>query len=431
MNRKYIIGVGITVLVLTINQVFIQYWLKQKQDDAAIINISGKQRMLSQKISALFYQSKYQNQSKESLQKVFYQWKDTHQNLLSIHENYTEKTKNEIHIKLLDIGKNISFIQSFINKNDISKSELNEIYLNQQDFLIKMDSIVYLFQKDANNKLSFIVRIEYILFSISLLILILEVFLIYKPITKNLKLVYNNLKLKNNALNESIKDIEIKNFRLEEYIYLTSHNLQEPLKAIYSIANILSEQYKNKFDKQGNELLNHLKLKSKKMSEMIKVLLDYNVIGKDSVIEITDLNTILEQVYMNLQDERIETDATISWSKLPTIHCMPYEIKTLFYNLISNAIKFSKENTKPIISIDFKEEEKNWLFWVKDNGIGLSVEIQEKVFKIFQKGNEVNKYSGDGVGLALCKKIVELHKGKIWVESPKNNFTYFYFKIKK
>lgn len=431
MNKRYILGVIITVFALTLNQAFIQYWLRKKENDAEILNISGKQRMLSQKINVLFYQNTHPKDISKLLNKIFIQWKETHQKLKKHLEDKSSNDSKIIFSKLQALDKNIAFVESLLNKRNLSKEELNIIYLNQQDFLQQMDKIVYLLQEDANRKLKFIVQIEYILYAISLLILILEVYLIYRPISNKINKTNSKLLTKNKELHDTLEELEVKNDRLEQYAFLTSHDLQEPLMNVNSIANILDENYKDKLDDQGHELLKHLKLKSSRISNMIKGLVDYNVVGTNSKFEDLDLNTILEEIYNDLKDERLDSDAAINWNELPMIRGLYFEIKILFFNLISNAIKFRKENVSPEILIDFKEEKNQWFFWIIDNGIGMNTESLERIFKMFKGIDQNAKYSGKGIGLAICKKIVDLHKGKIWVETSDDDKTYFYFTITK
>lgn len=431
MNKRYILGILITVLALTINQAFIQYSLKQKEDDAEIINVSGKQRMLSQKISVLFYQNYYQNESSEVLQQTINQWKETHQKLKAKKEKDTSDKNAILYSRLLSLDTKIEFIIAQIGKKEITKDDLNKIYLNQHNFLKEMDEIVSLLQKDANDKLSFIIFIEYLLFAISLFIIVLEVFIIYKPISKNIKITNSKLLEKNIELNNALKDLEIKNDKLQHYIYLASHDLQEPVKNVYAIANLLDVNDNNNFDNQTKELLKLLKLKTARISNMIKELIDFHNLGINLKLEKVDLNNVLEEVVNDFNDELTILNITISWKKLPIITVFPEEIKVLFYNLVGNAIKFKNENVTPILSLDFEEKEKYWQFWLETNSINMSIRAIEKVFDLFNKNKDNKKYSGTGITIALYEKVVEMHNGKSWIESTKEKNIRFYFTIPK
>ena len=431
MNKRYILGIVITVLALTVNQAFIQYWLKQKEDDAEIINISGKQRMLSQKISVLFYQNYYQNQSSELLHQTINQWKETHQNLKSKKEKEASDENAILYSKLLSLDTKIEFIVSQVDKKEISKDDLNKIYFNQQIFSNEMDEIVYLLQKDADSKLSFIIFIEYCLFAISLFIIVLEVFIIYKPISKKIKIANNKLLEKNRELNKALKDLEIKNDKLQHYIYLASHDLQEPVKNVYAIANLLDSSDNNDLDNQTKELLKLLKLKTARISNMIKELIDFHNLGINVKLEKVDLNKVLEEVVNDFKDELNILNITISWEKLPTIKVLHEEIKILFYNLVGNAIKFRNENVTPNLSLDFEEKEKYWQFWLETNSINMSIRAIEKVFDLFNKNKDNKKYSGKGITIALYERVVKMHNGKSWIESTKEKNIRFYFTIPK
>ena len=431
MNRKYVIGVCITVIVLTINQTFIQYSLRQKVDDAEIINISGKQRMLSQKINTLFYQNFFENDS-TLLSTTFKQWKETHFDLKERYNVGRKRFDKNIYSKFSELDKNINYAENFLERNNITQKELNSLYVNQQEFLRKMDNIVNELQESADRKLSFIVFIEYLLFAISLLILILEVYLIYMPTSKRMKL--NNMKLimKNKELNEALNEVEVKNKKLEQYVYLASHDLQEPVKNIYALSDLLSSQIDTKKDEQTSELLKHIKLKTSKISNTIKELIDYHNVGTNQVFEEIDLNAIFSEIKTNLKDELEESNVIVEAKKLPSIVGLKEEIKILFFNIIGNALKFRDDNLQTELVLNFEEEENDfWCFWLESNNIRMNNESLKRVFQDINNPSKENSYSGIGISVALCEKIIKLHHGKSWIGTTVNDKTKFYFTISK
>ena len=228
-----------------------------------------------------------------------------------------------------------------------------------------------------------------------------------------------------------IKEIEYKNEELEQYTYITSHDLQEPLNTIIGYVDIFNEKYKSQFNDIDKKILGYLVDASQRMKVLIKNLLDYGRIGKNIKIEKIDCNTIIENIKKDLATTIEIKNAKISYKNLPTIYGEKINIHLLFQNLISNALKFIRKDTIPEISISSEENSDFWTLIVKDNGIGIEKKHLPKIFKIFQRLHNINEYEGTGIGLAHCKKIVDLHKGKIWVESSKNSGSTFYFTISK
>jgi light-regulated signal transduction histidine kinase (bacteriophytochrome) len=164
------------------------------------------------------------------------------------------------------------------------------------------------------------------------------------------------------------------------------------------------------------------------MQTLIKDLLDYSRIGHDKTKTLIDCNKILQDVLQDLNTSIKESNARIDVGKLPVIKGYT-DIKSLFQNLISNAIKFRKKDTAVNINVYAEANYHEWIFKVQDNGIGIEKKYHERIFTIFQKLHSQKHYAGTGIGLALCKKIVELHGGKIWVESDPKKGTTFYFTI--
>lgn len=230
------------------------------------------------------------------------------------------------------------------------------------------------------------------------------------------------------SLNNSFNDIKNKNKELEQFTYIASHDLQEPLLTITGFVNLLNENYGNQFDEVGQKSLSYLKDATERMSKLVKALLDYGRIGKSPELTKIDCNSLLEEVKNDLDSSIKNTNTTFKIKNLPEINGYKTEIRMLFQNLISNAIKFQKPDTKPVIKISaFKDN--GWTFTIKDNGIGIDEKYKNRIFDIFQRLHSSDKYKGTGIGLAHCNKIIELHKGKIWVESEPNQGSTFYFNI--
>ncbi|MEM9820304.1 MAG: ATP-binding protein [Bacteroidota bacterium] len=433
MNCRYIIGIVITLTVLSINQYFIQYWLSQKKYDANTINIAGKQRMLSQRINAEFYRIQYDKHHPDVLYQLVDQWKTAHFDLQKT--RYTDKvnpvtcTQNQLALKALD--GNIKLIESQLKKVDRFEFDLDLINQNQEDYLPKMDRIVKKLEQASDEKLQFIVRIEYLLFFISLVILILEVIYIYVPIEKSLRQANKNVERKNKNLEKAYNEIRKKNKELEQMTYITSHDLQEPVRTINSLVHLLQSKYANAFDEQGSKMLKFLDNATLRMRDLIKDLLDYSIIGKEKEKTRVDCHQLLASVKEGLAAEIKQSDAKIYWKEMPEIVGIATELKLLFHNLIANAIKFQATDHTPIININASERETHWLFTVADNGIGIEPKNLDKIFSIFHRVHSKYEFEGTGIGLAHCAKVVDIHGGDIWVESEVNVGSTFFFTINK
>jgi len=221
------------------------------------------------------------------------------------------------------------------------------------------------------------------------------------------------------------------NSSLQQFAYVASHDLQSPLRTVISFAQLLEEKYGKNIDPIGKEYLDFIIVGTKRMQQLINDLLEYAKVEQAQAnFEIVDINTLVEKVTFDLQFDIKKQNAKFEFSKLPSIYVNLTLIKQLFQNLFTNAIKF-RQLDDPIITIDFEERETEWQFSVKDNGIGFDMEDGKKIFEIFQRAVGLESYEGTGIGLAICKRVVEKHKGKIWVESESLKGTTFYFTISK
>lgn len=256
--------------------------------------------------------------------------------------------------------------------------------------------------------------------------------------------------IKNKKLNTrlGIQHVEIrqqskllisKNKELEQFAYITSHDLQEPLNTISSFISIINEEYHSKFDEEGKQILGFIKEGSVRMKKLIDALLQYSRLGKSKEYEDVNCMPLLNVVITDLQDTIQKSKTVIHYKDLPVIKGNEVELRLLFQNLITNGIKFRHPDVEPRIDIHCTEfyetepdsivEKKFWKFSVTDNGIGIAQEYQDRVFAIFQRLHSRLEYEGSGIGLAHCKKIVESHSGKIWFTSKKDSGTTFCFSI--
>ncbi|MEM1215397.1 MAG: PAS domain-containing protein, partial [Bacteroidota bacterium] len=225
--------------------------------------------------------------------------------------------------------------------------------------------------------------------------------------------------------------LEQKNSELEQFAYVASHDLQEPLRTITSFVEIFAEDHLDKLDAEGQRQLNYITQAAGRMSDLVKDLLDYSRLGKDRYLTDVDLKKVVNDIIKDIAKNIEESKVLLNVDALPTIRAYPHEIRVLFQNLLTNAIKFNNPDERPVVNITFAEEEKHWVFRVKDNGIGIAPKHQERIFVIFQRLHNQSVYEGTGIGLAQCKKIVELHRGEIGVVSEKGAGSTFFFTIPK
>ncbi|MEP7142079.1 MAG: two-component regulator propeller domain-containing protein [Ferruginibacter sp.] len=224
-------------------------------------------------------------------------------------------------------------------------------------------------------------------------------------------------------------DLERKNKELEQFAYVASHDLQEPLRTTSSFIELIQKQYHGKLDDKADKYLDFISDASDRMIVLIKDLLDFSRIGTKAELKTVDCNIILKNVLTDIMVAIQESEASIEYTALPVINGYPTEIKLLFQNLVLNAIKFRKKDTSPQIKISAQKKGSLWQFAISDNCIGIEKKHSEKIFDIFQRLHTRKEYTGSGIGLSHCKKIVELHHGKIWVESIPGEGSTFYFAL--
>ncbi len=243
------------------------------------------------------------------------------------------------------------------------------------------------------------------------------------------KLSLEKLKSTNETLVEYSLSLESKNKYLEQFSYITSHDLQEPLRNVSSFTDLLKSEYKGKLDGNADKYIEFISDSSDQMSGMVNGLLEYYQIESNVEIGNVNCNTIITDVTNELSEEIKENNIHLQIDTLPEIKAYKKELQALFKNLISNAIKFRQKDIQSFVTISAKKNAANWEFSVRDNGIGIKEEHFVKIFLIFQRLHNKTDYKGTGIGLALCEKIVQLHKGNIWVTSRPKHGSTFYFTI--
>lgn len=230
-------------------------------------------------------------------------------------------------------------------------------------------------------------------------------------------------------IKNKVSELEIKNKELEQFTYIASHDLQEPLRTISNYIDVLREEYSGKLDAHASTYLNRINSATGRMQALVKGLLDYSRLGQERKLVYLDCKSLLKEVISDLQNLIQSTRTTISIEDLPALYVYETELRQLFQNMISNAIKFRKPYAIPEITIGCRQNRDVSEFFISDNGIGIDPKDSERIFHIFQRLHLEGQYDGHGIGLANCKKIAELHGGNIRVESEVNKGTTFYITI--
>ena len=248
-----------------------------------------------------------------------------------------------------------------------------------------------------------------------------------------LKESHDNLELKvkerTRELEEVINEFKRSNEELEQFAHVASHDLREPLRMITSFLQLLEKRYKDQLDQDANEFIEYAVDGAKRLDDKIKDLLKYSqVSGREREYVTVNCERVLEETLINLKISIDENNAVITHDPLPSVKGDEKLLVQLFQNLIANAIKYRSQET-PQIHISAKHKKNQYLFSVKDNGIGIDSEHLRRIFTIFQRLHTNDEYEGTGIGLAIAQKIVHQHGGEIWVESELGKGSIFYFTI--
>ncbi len=231
-------------------------------------------------------------------------------------------------------------------------------------------------------------------------------------------------------MEEQVAELARSNDELEQFAYVVTHDLQEPLRTISSFVQLLKKYANNQLDERANDLISHVVAGTSRMQILIDDLLTYAQVNANQTLKEVDCECLLSNVLADLSVTSSECNAIITRDKLPVVSGIPFQLIQLFTNLINNAFKFQREQP-PRIHVGVEESPDQWVFSVSDNGIGIEAQYLERIFRVFQRLHSRREYAGAGIGLAICKKVVEHHGGSIWVKSEPNVGSSFYFSIPK
>ena len=231
-------------------------------------------------------------------------------------------------------------------------------------------------------------------------------------------------------LKEIIEELERSNYELQQFAYITSHDLQEPLRTIASYTQLIERRYRNKLDDDADEFIDFIVKAAVRMKDMIQGLLYYSRVGtKGGELKSTNTEELLGIVLYNLNAAIKENNVTVTHDKLPAVVADESQLIQLFQNLISNAIKFKKDDECPRVHISAYKSENEHIFSLADNGIGIEPQYFNRIFEVFKRLHTSVEYEGTGIGLSISKRIIDRHGGRMWVESEAGNGSVFYFTI--
>ena len=240
-----------------------------------------------------------------------------------------------------------------------------------------------------------------------------------------------SMKILLTKLDESNKELVRSNKDLEQFAYVASHDMKEPLRTVGTFTTLFNRRYKNSIDQSGREYLNFITEGVDRMSALINSLLTYSQVGKKDIqFKYANANELIDAKVKDLSNLIHDRNVKLIIEPLPEIYCAPDQLAMIFYNLILNGIKFNKTKI-PEIKVSCQENKNNWIFSIKDNGIGIEPKYQKQIFEIFKRLHSKEEYEGTGIGLSLCSKIIHRHNGSIWVESTPEKGSSFYFSISK
>jgi light-regulated signal transduction histidine kinase (bacteriophytochrome) len=232
------------------------------------------------------------------------------------------------------------------------------------------------------------------------------------------------------ALRRKTTELARSNSELEQFAYVASHDLQEPLRMVSSYVQLFEKKYRNQVDEKADKYIAYAVEGAKRMQTLIAGLLEYSRVGREEVPpQSVSLEKVLDLALLNLSPALQDNQALISRDPLPTVMGHPALLAQVFQNLLANAEKFRRPGVRPEVHVSAVRESGEWVVGVQDNGIGIDAEFFDRIFVIFQRLHTRAEYPGTGIGLSICKKVIERHGGRIWVESQPGQGAHFRFSL--
>lgn len=408
-NKIYIRAIILTISLILINQLFIQYWLYQKREDALLINVGGRQRMYSQRLLAkawLYHETKELHTLHE-LNEIYGKWEQAHQSLIEkVEAAFYLYNRDQTLLRLRQTEAFIQQARSLIpGSGQFDVASLHRLEQNQESFLLEMDLLVGLLQQDSDRKLNFVVTIEVLFALLSLFMIYFEIRFVFQRI--NQRLQYQN------------RDLIESNELLEQYAHLAAHDLRTPIQNIINFSQLLFRRLGNSLKAEEKEFFDYILKASKRLKLTTRDLLRVaSLQSRELDFQVVNPTFMIKEVLDDLENTVLETRAKLRLTNMPDqIVADQHTLHLVFQNLIANGLKFAKEGTPPQIDIRYEQDEGEHIFWVSDQGIGIDEEAQRHIFDLFQRADNSKVYQGSGIGLAITKRLLHKHQGQIQINS--------------
>ena len=459
LTRRYVAALSAVALLSILGQILVQLTLTRQSSDARVINFAGRQRMLSQKLSKAALAVRISKDTDEQthrlgeLKSAMELWERSHEGLKHGDADAGLPGANSPEVsRLFDaIEPNYramlsgagGVLEGYSNaEQGGATAQIDAILSNEGAFLSGMDRIVSQYEHEARDKVSLLKHIELTLLVITLLVLIVEGLFVFRPAVLLISESIEELEDANEQLKKEIsarrvaeKEIAARseqlarsNSDLEAFAFAASHDLKEPLRSIVGCTELLAMRYKGKLDDQAEQLIKYTEDECRRLKDMIDDMLRYSSVRTREMPRVeTDANAAVDLALLSLRFALEESGCEIVRSPLPTVMADALQLSQVFLNLISNAIKY-RGAERPRIEIFGEKKNDAWVFGVRDNGMGIDPVHFEKLFIPFKRLHGRGT-SGTGIGLALCKRIIERHGGKIWLDSKLGEGATFYFTL--
>lgn len=407
----YLVAIATTLLLVLSTQLFIQRSLKEKSADAQLINVAGRQRMLSQRLLHQVYQCHLMvnpvcNQG--GISADLQEWSDANR-FIAYHPNVVKEADNssKLRMMLAELQEKIGVAERMINTAAIMDTDQLSLFReNQMTFLETMDDAVFFFEQASQDKLARLSRIEMFLALLTLLVLSLEVLLIFRPIIRRL-VSQNRMLQKSQHL-------------VKQYAYAASADLRNPIRQVVnSILELRPSLGRKKLSAQEVSALESIETNALKAQSISRDLITYTeVMTKDPEVSVVDFWELINSLVQQMEEHIFQVNATVNIGNLPRkIKVDPKLFALLWQHLLQNALQYRRPDVLPFITISGESDEEAWYFSITDNGHGITPAEQVYLFELFRRIQNPDNQQGTGLGLPLAKQIVEQHGGTISIDS--------------
>jgi len=444
---RYFLSLGLISVLAILGMLLVEHQGGEGRVDARTINIAGRQRMLSQAIAkdaVLIARSADAAERKRltaDLRGLDVLWENSHaalqhgDNALGVSGNNSTAIREMFTALQPDFIAMAEATRALVERSATQSASMDptaqvDAILSHEDaFLRGMDAIVFQYDREASFPDRTANRLQMALLLSVLGVMLVQGVVVLRPALANIHQGISRLELAKQALQHKSEELGRSNAELEQFAYVASHDLQEPLRMVASYTQLLARRYRGKLDSEADEFIGFAVDGATRMQTLIRDLLSYSrIMTQGHALQPVDTRLAFDTACGNLQKSIEESGGTVSVGTLPTLHADATQLTQLFQNLLGNALKYCNERA-PQIHVDAKPADNGWLFSVEDNGIGIEAQYFERIFQMFQRLHTRDEYSGTGIGLAICRRIVERHGGRIWVESQPGRGSTFLFAI--